>query len=47
LETGWEWVRHMIYYGGRVDGGMQIPVIDTDQDDDLDLVVAGKSGFLF
>ena len=37
----------MIYYGGRVDSGMQIPVIDTDPDGDLDLVVAGKSGFFF
>ena len=37
----------MTGYGGRVDGGMQIAVIDTDHDGDLDLVVAGKSGFLF
>ncbi len=44
----WEWQRHIIHYGGRVGGGMQIPVIDIDQDGDLDIVVAGKSGvFLF
>lgn len=42
-----EWVRHMTGYGGQVDGGMQIPVIGTDPDGDLDLVVAGKSGFFF
>lgn len=45
---GWEWVRHILHYGGRVGGGMQIPVLDIDGDDDLDIVVAGKSGvFLF
>ena len=43
-----EWQRHIIHYGGRVGGGMQIPVIDIDNDGDLDIVVAGKSGlFLF
>ena len=44
----WEWVRHIIHYGGRVGGGMQIPVIDIDRDGDLDIAVAGKGGvFLF
>ena len=44
----WEWQRHIIHYGGQVGGGMQIPVTDIDQDGDLDIVVAGKSGvFLF
>lgn len=44
----WEWVRHIIHYGGRVGGGMQIPVVDIDADGDLDIAVAGKSGvFLF
>lgn len=45
---GWEWARHIIHYGGRVGGGMQIPVVDIDGDQDLDIVVAGKGGvFLF
>ncbi len=43
-----EWVKHTIDYGGRTGGGLQIPVADLDNDDDLDFVVAGKSGlFLF
>ena len=43
-----EWVRHVIDYGGRTGGGMQIPVADLDGDGDLDFAVAGKSGlFLF
>lgn len=47
-ERQWEWVRHIIHYGGRVGGGMQIPVVDIDGDRDLDIVVAGKGGvFLF
>lgn len=44
----WEWVRHIIHYGGRVGGGMQIPVVDIDGDGDLDIATAGKGGvFLF
>jgi hypothetical protein len=39
---GLEWIRHLISYGGRVGGGMQIPVADLDGDGDL--VCAGKSG---
>lgn len=43
-----EWVKHVIDYGGRTGGGLQIPVADIDKDGDLDFVVAGKSGlFLF
>ena len=43
-----EWLRHIIHYGGRVGGGMQIPVVDIDRDGDMDIVVAGKGGvFLF
>jgi hypothetical protein len=41
---GVEWVRHIIEYGGRVGGGMQIPVVDIDRDGDLDIVCGGKSG---
>jgi hypothetical protein len=39
-----EWIRHLVEYGGRVGGGMQIPVVDIDADGDLDLVCPGKSG---
>jgi hypothetical protein len=39
-----EWIRHVIDYGGRMGGGMQIPVIDIDGDGDLDIVCPGKSG---
>jgi hypothetical protein len=39
-----EWVRHVIDYGGRMGGGMQLPVADIDADGDLDLVCPGKSG---
>ncbi|MDQ2777601.1 MAG: VCBS repeat-containing protein [Acidobacteriota bacterium] len=43
-----EWAKHVIDYGGRTGGGIQIPVADIDRDGDLDFVVAGKSGlFLF
>jgi hypothetical protein len=43
-----EWVKHVIDYGSRTGGGMQIPVADLDGDGDLDFAVAGKSGlFLF
>jgi hypothetical protein len=41
-------VKHVIDYGSRAGGGMQIPVVDLDGDGDLDFVVPGKSGlFLF
>ncbi len=41
---GVEWVRHVVEYGGRIGGGMQIPVADLDGDGDLDVVCGGKSG---
>jgi hypothetical protein len=41
---GVEWIRHLIDYGGRIGGGMQIPVVDVDGDGDLDVICAGKSG---
>ncbi|MDE3195626.1 MAG: VCBS repeat-containing protein [Acidobacteriota bacterium] len=43
-----EWVKHVIDYGARTGGGMQIPAADIDGDGDLDFAVGGKSGlFLF
>ena len=41
---GVEWIRHVIEYGGRVGGGLQLPAVDLDGDGDLDIVCAGKSG---
>jgi hypothetical protein len=42
--TSVEWIRHLIDFGGRMGGGMQIPVVDLDGDGDLDVICAGKSG---
>jgi hypothetical protein len=43
-----EWVKHVVDYGGRTGGGMQIAALDFDRDGDLDFAVGGKSGlFLF
>lgn len=39
-----EWVRHVLDYGSRTGGGMQLPVADLDGDGDLDFAAAGKSG---
>jgi hypothetical protein len=43
-----EWSRHVIDYGSRAGGGMQIPVADLYGNGALDFAVGGKSGlFLF
>ncbi|MGD0006991.1 MAG: VCBS repeat-containing protein [Terriglobia bacterium] len=48
VESEVQWRRHVIDYSTRTGGGMQIAVVDIDDDGDLDIVVAGKSGlFLF
>jgi hypothetical protein len=44
---GVEWVKHVIDYGGRTGGGIEIPVADVDKDGDLDFVVGGKSGLFY
>jgi len=47
-EHGLQWRRHIIDYGTRTGGGMQVCVVDIDHDGDLDIVVGGKTGlFLF
>ncbi|MEZ5353332.1 MAG: VCBS repeat-containing protein [Bryobacteraceae bacterium] len=43
-----QWVKHVIDFGGRAGGGMQIQVSDIDGDGDPDLAMGGKMGvFLF
>lgn len=41
---GVEWIRHIVDYGGRMGGGMQIAVIDLNGDSALDIVSGGKAG---
>ncbi len=42
------YTKHVIDFGGKVGGGMQLPVVDIDGDGDLDIVAPGKSGlYLF
>jgi hypothetical protein len=39
-----EWIRHIVDYGGRAGGGLQMIVEDMDNDGDRDIVAAGKTG---
>ena len=39
-----EWIRHIVNYGDRMGGGLQIVVKDMDGDGDLDIVSGGKAG---
>ena len=44
---GVEWIRHIVDYGGRMGGGMQVVVKDLDGDGDLDIVSGGKAGLFW
>lgn len=39
-----EWLRHIISFGGRMGGGMQMQVVDLFGTGNLDVVAGGKSG---
>ena len=39
-----EWIRHIVDYGGRAGGGLQMVVEDIDGDGDRDVITAGKTG---
>jgi hypothetical protein len=41
---GVEWIRHIVDYGGRMGGGMQIAIADLDGNGNLDIVSGGKAG---
>jgi len=41
---GIEWIRHIVDYGNRMGGGMQIVAADMNNDGQLDLVAGGKAG---
>jgi hypothetical protein len=43
-QGGVEWIRHLIDYGGRMGGGIEMQVADIDGDGDLDVLTGGKSG---
>ncbi len=44
LKGAVEWIRHIVDYGGRAGGGLQMVVEDIDGDGDLDIVTPGKTG---
>ena len=39
-----EWIRHIVDYGGRAGGGLQMAVEDIDGDGDRDIITPGKTG---
>jgi hypothetical protein len=39
-----EWIRHIVDYGGRAGGGLQMVVQDIDGDGDRDIITPGKTG---
>ncbi len=39
-----EWIRHIVDYGGRAGGGLQMVVEDIDGDGDRDVITGGKTG---
>jgi len=39
-----QWIKHVISYGKGIGAGLNIPVVDLDDDGDLDIVVTGKWG---
>ncbi|HTJ29834.1 MAG TPA: VCBS repeat-containing protein [Acidobacteriaceae bacterium] len=41
---GLEWIRHIVTYGDRMGGGMQIVAADLNGDGQIDLVSGGKAG---
>jgi hypothetical protein len=43
-EDSVEWIRHIVDYGGRAGGGLQMVVEDIDRDGDRDIITAGKTG---
>ena len=44
LKDSVEWIRHIVDYGGRAGGGLQMVVADIDGDGDRDIVTPGKTG---